>query len=229
MSAVPMATSEIGVSYPDDTFGRESRHGNPFTYLLRDILQFDDSLQDSIDHITNANRTCDLILGVGDGTLGHDVAGFRGVEYSYSTANFFDDTNMEPEADWHPRIPNTVYYGMDWNCPNYDTVFAQQINVLYGNITPENGILNITAILTSGDNFVSWYDLTPTSQNLFTAFASAHGVSGPANGYDREFTKIPMMDVWAVAPPTQEQIERTKDVQWDSRTIRQGKNYFPTA
>ena len=36
-----MAISEIGVSFPDDTFGKESRQGTPFTYLLRDVLQFD--------------------------------------------------------------------------------------------------------------------------------------------------------------------------------------------
>ena len=36
-----MAISEIGVSYPDATFGKESRIGNPFTFVLRDILQFD--------------------------------------------------------------------------------------------------------------------------------------------------------------------------------------------
>ncbi len=33
-----MAISEIGVSYPDNTFGKESRIGNPFTYVLRDII-----------------------------------------------------------------------------------------------------------------------------------------------------------------------------------------------
>ena len=31
MSSVKMAISEIGVSFPDDTFGKESRFGVPFT------------------------------------------------------------------------------------------------------------------------------------------------------------------------------------------------------
>ena len=39
-------------------------------YLLRDILQFDATLTDSMSRITNAHRTCDLILGVGDGKVG---------------------------------------------------------------------------------------------------------------------------------------------------------------
>jgi len=208
MSSVPLGTSEIGVSYPDDTFGKESRQGIPFTYLLRDFLQFDNNIQDSINRVTNANRTCDLILGVGEGV----TPGFRGIEYSYSVANFFDDTNMQPTADWHPLIENVVYYGMDWNCPNYDTVFARQLNYHWGNITPEIGILNITAILQSGDNFCSYYDLTPGTQQMYVAFASAHNASGPANAFDRQFAKIDMKTLFALSPPTEEQIGATAHI-----------------
>ena len=38
-------------------------------YLLRDIIQFDSSLQEAMQRITDAHRTCDLILGVGDGKV----------------------------------------------------------------------------------------------------------------------------------------------------------------
>lgn len=67
-----------GVSFPDNTFGKESRTGIPFVFLLRDILQFDQTLNDSIHRIQTANRTCDLILGVGDGK----AKTFRGFEVS---------------------------------------------------------------------------------------------------------------------------------------------------
>ena len=88
VSSQKLAISEIGVSFPDNTFGEESRFGIPFTvcysfqlsqhtftythplqYLLRDILQFDDSLQKAMHRISSAHRTCDLILGVGDGKV----------------------------------------------------------------------------------------------------------------------------------------------------------------
>ena len=39
------------------------------------------------------------------------------MQYSASVANFFNDTTMEPVYDWHPRMDNVVYYGMDWLCP----------------------------------------------------------------------------------------------------------------
>lgn len=95
-SSAAMSVHEIGVAYPDATFGNESFAGIPFVFLLRDILQFDSTLQDTIDRITGANRTCDLILGAGSGT----EQSFRAFEYSASVANVFDDTNMMPLATW---------------------------------------------------------------------------------------------------------------------------------
>lgn len=107
-SSSQLAISEIGVSFPDATFGKESRVGIPFTFLLRDILQFDSSVDDSIKRIQDATRTCDLILGVGDG--GHET--FRGFQYSHSVANVVNDTGLIPANDtWHPQIENVVYWG----------------------------------------------------------------------------------------------------------------------
>lgn len=97
-SAAQMSIHEIGVSYPDATFGNESFAGVPFVFLLRDILQYDNNLNDTIARITGANRTCDLILGAGSGTDGS----FRAFEYSASVANVFDDTNQMPLAcEWN--------------------------------------------------------------------------------------------------------------------------------
>lgn len=116
MSAEQMAVSEIGVSYPDDTFGKESRIGNPFTFILRDVLQFDHSINDTINRFNKAKRTCNLILGVGDGKAGY----FRGFQYGHSVLKVIDDTAPLPKNDsWHPAVPNTVYWGMDWMCPSY--------------------------------------------------------------------------------------------------------------
>ncbi len=40
-------------------------------YMFRDILQFDRTLQDAVHRISTAHRTCDLIVGVGDGKVGY--------------------------------------------------------------------------------------------------------------------------------------------------------------
>lgn len=120
-----LAISEIGVSYPDKSFGRESRFGIPFTFILRDVLQFDSHLDESMNRMKNSKRTCNLILGVGDGKVTPneegDIIPFHAVQYSHSVANIQSDFNMMPHNDtWHPRISQMVYYGMDWLCPGFD-------------------------------------------------------------------------------------------------------------
>lgn len=92
LSSKELSISEIGVYFSDDTFGEESRFGYPFIFVLRDILQFDNSVDSATQRLENTRRTCDLILGVGSGVNNE----FRGYEYSYSTLNVYDDTDMEP-------------------------------------------------------------------------------------------------------------------------------------
>ena len=58
MSQSGLSVSEIGVSMPDASFGKERylAPGYPFGFLIRDILQSDRSLDDSINRIVNAKR-----------------------------------------------------------------------------------------------------------------------------------------------------------------------------
>ena len=45
------------------------------------------------------------------------------MQYSSSVATVISDTNLIPANDtWHPKIPNIVYFGMDWDCPSYNEV-----------------------------------------------------------------------------------------------------------
>jgi exportin-7 len=65
-----LGISEIGVAYPDASFGSESRIGYPFIvsflatlflisqFLLRDILQWDVTIDDAINRMINTRRTC---------------------------------------------------------------------------------------------------------------------------------------------------------------------------
>lgn len=116
VSEQQMAVSEIGVSYPDTSFGKESRFGNPFTFLLRDVLQFDKSIDETIHRMKTTRRTCNLILGTGDGKAGY----VRSFQYGHSVLNVINDTDPLPKNDtWHPAVKNTVYHGMDWLCPSF--------------------------------------------------------------------------------------------------------------
>eukprot|EP01102_Stenamoeba_stenopodia_P020893 TRINITY_DN8296_c0_g1_i1.p1 TRINITY_DN8296_c0_g1~~TRINITY_DN8296_c0_g1_i1.p1 ORF type:complete len:480 (-),score=84.84 TRINITY_DN8296_c0_g1_i1:72-1430(-) len=197
MSSVQTAISEIGVSFPDSTFGSDSRFGTPFTFLLRDILEFDYTGDDAINRIANADRTCSLILGVGDGKLPM----FRGIQYSASVARFFDDMNMQPlNATWHPRMENIVYYGMDWLCPGYNSVLHKQLAANYGQINAATTIRDIVPIVQTGDLHVAVYDLD--NNQMYVSYARASGDTvGAVLAYDRTFYQLNMTNIFAVERP----------------------------
>mmetsp|Transcript_4390 Transcript_4390/g.14261 ORF Transcript_4390/g.14261 Transcript_4390/m.14261 type:complete len:506 (+) Transcript_4390:1-1518(+) len=224
MSERGMAISEIGVSFPDPTFGEESRYGVPFTFILRDILQFDNDLDQGLSRLITARRTCDLILGVGDGKTKKT---FRAIQYSHSVANVQNDTHMMPHNDtWHPRIKNIVYYGMDWLCPAYNQVMAQQLQKHYGNITPQVAVHDIVSIVQTGNLHIAIYDLA--NDVMYVSFAAKDGdllgapfaepdpdfYEGAPNGkmaYDRQFTQLDMGALWDEAPPTEELLRSFAD------------------
>eukprot|EP01114_Cavostelium_apophysatum_P002389 TRINITY_DN1212_c0_g1_i1.p1 TRINITY_DN1212_c0_g1~~TRINITY_DN1212_c0_g1_i1.p1 ORF type:complete len:416 (+),score=120.87 TRINITY_DN1212_c0_g1_i1:278-1525(+) len=192
-----LAVSEIGVGYPDDSFGSESRFGIPFIFLLRDILQWDECLDDATNRMINAKRTCDLILGVGDANLGE----FRGYQYSSSVLNVMNDENLKPDNDtWHPKFTDIVYWGMDWECPSYNYILSGQFKKYYGQITPEIAIRYLTPIEKSGDNFLAYYDLP--NGKVYLSFAKQTYFDGPENAYDRQFSMLDLPSLWAETPPT---------------------------
>ncbi|CAF0785636.1 unnamed protein product [Brachionus calyciflorus] len=194
-SSKKLAVSQIGVSYPDISFGEESLYGTPFTYVLRDILQFDSTFDDAFNRIKNAKRTSNLILGIGDGKINK----FNSIQYSASVANCMDDTTLKPDADWHPKITNVVYHGVDWLCPSFNQVMAGQITKLYGNLTTENAIRDVTSIVQTGSLLVTYYDFE--NDVIYTANARGYEEEGPENAYERSFVKIKMNDLFSELPP----------------------------
>jgi len=184
LSSAQMAIGEIGVSYPDATFGEESWVGVPFVFLMRDVMQWDATLEAGLARIHAATRTCNLILGLGDAK----VPMFNGIEYGASVDNVFNDTDMMPyNQTWHPRIPGTVYYGMDWLCPSFSEAIANQIKLHYGNLTATVGMQQLSAMAQTGTNHVVWVDYAQHA--LYTSFAAPLAVQPPAAvaAFDRPY------------------------------------------
>jgi len=113
-----------------------------------------------------------------------------------------NDQNLLPVADWHPRISNIVYWGMDWICPNDNTMLAAQLKLFYGNITVENTIRDITSYVTTGNLHIAIYDHPHDA--MFVAFARSDKADpkGPAYAYQRPFTRLDVAALWKEQPPT---------------------------
>lgn len=106
-----------------------------------------------------------------------------------------DDKTLKPEADWHPKIDSIVYHGMDWLCPGFNQVLAQQLNTYYGNITADNAIKYITSITQTGSLVTTYYDFT--RDLVYIANARGANETGPSNAYDRSFVKVNMAQLFS--------------------------------
>jgi len=220
LSAASTAISEIGVSFPDSTFGDESRFGVPFVFLLRDLLQFDANLTQMQRRISDAERTCHLMLGLGDGkavapgaaggargsaTPDASSAPFSGVRYAHSAVSFFTDpANVPPTEEWHPPLEDVIYWGMDWACPGYSVPLHHQLAAHHGNLTAEAAARDVAAVTQTGDLHIALYHLEPTpgQGKLLVSFARPTTSSaGPLKAFDRPYLDFDLAELFA--KPTQ--------------------------
>jgi hypothetical protein len=204
-SAAQLAVSEIGVSYPDPTFGKGQDPegavpvpGVPFVFLLRDILKYDASLSDAWNRMAMSKRTCDLVLGVGDGKLEQ----YRDFQYSTKVLRGLDPFNFLPDNDkfnsYHPFLANDVMYRFDdWSCYNGNLFMYNTLKAQYGSITIEYLIERFASGSGTGTNHLAWYDLT--DQSMYVAFAAPSSVGGPFYGYWRQFTQFNLTELFSVS------------------------------
>lgn len=209
-SAQQIGISEIGVSYPDDSFGQgtpgtppEKVRGQPWMSVLKDVAQGATSAQAALKIIEDAPRTCNLIIGVGDGKAGEAF----GVEYSGYVAVPYNDTTLLPHNDtWHPQLDSIVYNGMDWNCPNFDIALHDQLAKYRGAGFDESVVIrNILPTVQTGNLHVGVADLTSNTWHLSFARRTTADPSEPLNGYERQFTRLHMSEVFATPQPARSQ------------------------
>jgi len=180
-SSTPMGICEkVWIEYS----GHQNRFGYPFHFLLRDILQFDNTTDDVINRISAATRTCSIWIGVGN-----PIDKFKVIQYSYEYYKVLNDRNY-PVYENHPRYNNVVYVDKHVQ-PSRDPCLGQLIGQFYGNIIPETMFQQFAALSETGDTHIAVYDY----MNM-AIYVSSAGVHDPKNGtvpaYKRKFTKFNM-------------------------------------
>lgn len=83
-----------------------TRFGNPWTYVLRDLLYEAKDMKSAIQLLTNAHRTCAIHLGVAS-VEDHT---FRMFEYSQNILNNYDDNNYTSYNPSHPKLKGVAYF-----------------------------------------------------------------------------------------------------------------------
>ncbi len=192
MSSIPLAISEIGDDYHQE---HDSFEGYPFMFMLRDILQFDRSLDEAIARVRKGPRTSSLMYAIGDGNLGQG----RALQTSRIACNVFDPATLEPLTPTHPRIEDIVYWGMSWNVPQYDQPLHDMLLKYYGQLTAENTIRDILPSVGTGSLQAAIYDLT--HQVAWIANARSQVETGPLKAYERSFIRLNMKELFAEIAP----------------------------
>ncbi|RLD79338.1 MAG: hypothetical protein DRJ10_08975 [Bacteroidetes bacterium] len=187
ISKEQLAISEIG----DDRSTDEITYkGIPFTFLLRDVLQFDKSLEEATERIKTAKRTTHLLYGIGDGELSE----LRGFRTSSISCEVYSPDNLEPVTSTHKRISDIVYWGMTWDHPKYDSLLHNKLVEHYGKINAEVTINDIISSVKTGDLQTIVYDLT--DMKIWVANARADHEKGALPAYDRQFVEFDMKAIF---------------------------------
>ena len=106
-----------------------TRFGKPWTYALRDVLQFSKTIDDALNNLKNTDRTCSIYLGIGSSVNNT----YRIIEYAATEFKVYDDTN------WHFGNTHPKAEGMIWKAYYDDrTCFKNHFMPKYGKITPED-------------------------------------------------------------------------------------------
>lgn len=178
-------SEKVWLGHPDT---QDSRFGMPWTYVLRDVLQYATDLDAALNILINAKRTCSIHVGVGDSKTGE----FRGVEYSHKYLNVYD-WMTQPSSDAHPQLRNVVYWDKHVQ-PSSDPCFGSMLRQYYGKLNVEN-TRQIVAASKTGDMQVAVFDFK--NNFVYVANAKAEGEQGPDNAFDRSYVKFDMNAIFA--------------------------------
>ncbi|EFA74526.1 acid ceramidase-like protein [Heterostelium album PN500] len=167
--------------------GTSSRSGTPWHFLLRDILQYDSSIDDALNRIYNAHRTCSIYVGLGSNTTND----FRAVEYSHQVVRVFDDQTpfpaFAPQPAAHPLIPEVVYIDKHVQ-PSNDACLSSVLQKQHGAINVQTYI-DITGLAETGDLHAAVYDFT--ANQMYVSVASQDPSVIPIiPAYQRQFLQI---------------------------------------
>ena len=100
------SSAKIGVSErlrggPSDTM---TRFGKPWTYALRDVLQFSKTIDDALNNLNQTDRTCSIYLGIGSSVNNT----YRIIEYAETEFRVYDDYTWKNDPA-HPRKPGMIW------------------------------------------------------------------------------------------------------------------------
>ncbi|CAF3927397.1 unnamed protein product [Adineta steineri] len=179
-----------------------SRFGNPWTYVLRDVVQFSNSIDTALTMLVNAKRTCSVHLGLGEYHRNTSIASdptidFLGIEYSAKEFNVFSWKDMYNTPN-HPILDDVVYWDPHPQ-PSNDTCLGSLLVDHYGHLDAPTIIRNITSQLRTGNTLNLVLDYAENAAYL--AYSAPDDPQGPLEAFNRIHTRLDMAKLFAEPAP----------------------------
>lgn len=181
-----------------------TRFGNPWTYVIRDVVQFADSIDTALTMLANAHRTCSIHLGLAEykrnvsiDTTEDDNIGFRGIEYSARELNVFNWEDMY-NTPHHPILKDIVYWDKHPQ-PSDDPCLGSLLIDNYGHLDAEMIVYNITSLAETGDTMNVVRD--HIANVVYIAYSAPNDTQGPLEAYKRAHTRIDMGKLFSEPAP----------------------------
>ena len=178
MNEQKLAVSEIGDNFGPDN---ETLDGEPMPLLLREVLQYCDTLDQATTLIQNAKRTSSYHYCVGDAKANDGVGGARGFVTCKTYCNVHG-----PDDQPHPKhLKDLVYMSMGLDTPqewpnSHNAKLYARLEANYGHLDQKVAALDVMPRVKTGDLHAVVYDVS----GLTLWVANAEGKS-PA--YSREY------------------------------------------
>lgn len=99
-------SQKVWIPNPANSSIHWSYIGQPWTFVLRDIAQTTNTLQEAVDLMFNTKRTIMNMFGIGSGQSKE----FEGVEYASNLLYTFNDLNYTANSEAHPELYGVFYW-----------------------------------------------------------------------------------------------------------------------
>jgi hypothetical protein len=173
--------------------GTASRSGIPFHYLMRDIVNFDSSLQDAENRINTAHRTCSVFLGIGS----PQENAFRACFYGHDGVPCYDDQDYPYYLPEHPLLSGTVYIDKHMQ-PSRDPCLGAMMEAFHGNMTAELFARQVVNRLQTGDIHIAAYDYHANVVYVAIAGADPANPKNVLPAHQRQFFQMDMTKLFAL-------------------------------
>jgi hypothetical protein len=185
-----------------------SRFGTPWTYVLRDVVQFSNSIDTALTMLVNAHRTCSVHLGLGEfhrntSILNDETTGFLGIEYSAKEFNVYSWKDMY-NTPHHPILEDVVYWDPHPQ-PSDHPCLGSLLVESYGKLDAATIIRNITSLLETGNTLNLVLDYNENAAYL--AYSAPDDPQGPLEAFNRVHTRLDMSKLFAESAPKIEKLK----------------------